>query len=354
MAPRRRQAIDKLPEAFKACKDGWALTNSHEEPVKLMTEDDFLEQFLAIPLKDIYIQIVDSVEQTLKHDNKDVNSSVDSYEALLSNVAIEKIVGYSNQALYNSGLTATDAKEYRKFLALRNLVSRFRCSMEIVWSDFLPYISSHHGIQFMDLGRVKALQSNTRGYPVRGRSGADDDTWMQRKRSLRNISELEKEIYAPSASMFINTTNGVLVVDDELVASRAKDVELKSLSNRKAGKEGPVSDCVSDSLTSVLCGMRLRVKGESQTENVKELLRTLPPLGANDNVRLCFDRGYGKMPFIEETSAFKFNVTTVAATVGSRHPFITEEECDRLVATWDKAVLLHCCKLLVIQKANNY
>jgi len=287
MAPRgrNRRAIDKLPEAFKACKDGWTLTNSHEEPVKLMTEDEFSDKFLGTSLKDTYLRLVDSVEATLKHDNKDVNSSVDAYEALLSNIAIEKIVGHTNQALYNSGLTRTDAKEYRKFLALRNLVSRFRCPVETVWSDFLPHMSRQHGIQFMDLGRFRGLLFNTRGYAVRGRSGSDDDTWMQRKQSLRFISDLEKEIYAPSASMFINKTNGVLVVDDELVGSRAKDVELKSLSNRKAGKEGPVADCVSDSLTSVLLGMRLRVKGESQSDNVKQLLRTLPPLDVNDNCR---------------------------------------------------------------------
>jgi hypothetical protein len=209
MAPRRRRAIDKLPEAFKACKDGWTLTNSHEEPVKLMTEDEFSDKFLGTSLKDTYLRLVDSVEATLKHDNKDVNSSVDAYEALLSNIAIEKIVGHTNQALYNSGLTRTDAKEYRKFLALRNLVSRFRCPVETVWSDFLPHMSRQHGIQFMDLGRFRGLLFNTRGYAVRGRSGSDDDTWMQRKQSLRFISDLEKEIYAPSASMFINKTNGV-------------------------------------------------------------------------------------------------------------------------------------------------
>lgn len=116
-------------------------------------------------------------------------------------------------------------------------------------------------------------------------------------------------------------------------------VELKTLSNRKAGKEGPVSDCRSDSLTStsVLCGMHIRVKGESQSDNVKELLRTIPPLAAADNVRLCFDRGYGKMPFIEETSAMRFNITTVAATLGSRHPFVTVEEREKLIDTWNKA-----------------
>lgn len=76
--------------------------------------------------------------------------------------------------------------------------------------------------------------------------------------------------------MLLNKRNGVVVVDDELVASRAKDVEVKTVSPRKSGKDGPVSDCLSDSSTGVLFGLRLRVKGESRQENVEALLQTMP------------------------------------------------------------------------------
>ena len=98
----------------------------------------------------------------------------------------------------------------------------------------------------------------------------------------------------------MNRTNGSLIIDDELISSRAKDVESKTVSNRKAGKEGPVSNCLACSLTSVLYGMRLRVKGVTQEENVAALLSNLPHLtSSHDKVRLTFDRGYGKMPFVE-------------------------------------------------------
>ena len=68
--------------------------------------------------------------------------------------------------------------------------------------------------------------------------------------------------------------------------------------NRKAGKEGPVSDRLACSLTNVLYGITLHIKGITQESNVEGLLNNLPKLtSSHDKVRLMFDRGYGKIPF---------------------------------------------------------
>lgn len=61
-------------------------------------------------------------------------------------------------------------------------------------------------------------------------------------------------------SNLLHKQNGVLVVDDKLIVSRAGYVESKSLSNRKTGKEGYVADCVAYFFTIVMYGLRLRVK----------------------------------------------------------------------------------------------
>ena len=57
---------------------------------------------------------------------------------------------------------------------------------------------------------------------------------------MRNIHGLEDLVFKKSVRDLINKENGFLVVDDELISSRAMDVELKTISNRKTGKEGPV------------------------------------------------------------------------------------------------------------------
>ena len=70
--------------------------------------------------------------------------------------------------------------------------------------------------------------------------------------------------------------SGALETDDELILSRASDVKTKMAGNREAEKEGPAADCISCSVTSVLRGVRLRVKGEKQSDNVEELMRAQP------------------------------------------------------------------------------
>ena len=85
-------------------------------------------------------------------------------------------------------------------------------------------------------------------------------------------------------------------------------------------------DCVSCSLTNILCGSRLRVKGVSQADNVYNLIGTLPSLDMKS--RLTFDRGCGKLSFCEEIVARGLHVSTFATTRGSRRSFIPSEEIE--------------------------
>jgi hypothetical protein len=71
------------------------------------------------------------------------------------------------------------------------------------------------------------------------------------------------------------------VLDDELISSKGEDIESKLLSDRKAWKEGPTTDVISDSFFHILFGMRLRSVGESLLVNVEKLLDTMPAIGAD-------------------------------------------------------------------------
>ena len=84
-----------------------------------------------------------------------------------------------------------------------------------------------------------------------------------------------------------------------------------------------------------MLGMRLRIKGESQLDNVKQLFTTIPTITSMyHSLRLCFDRGYGKMAFIIETAKKNYNLTTIANDIGSRHPFILWSTADSKIAEW--------------------
>lgn len=119
-----------------------------------------------------------------------------------------------------------------------------------------------------------------------------------------------------------------------MIASRAADVELKSLSARKKGKEGPVTDNVACSVTGSLFGMKLRTKEMGQDKTVDALIDRLPVLSSRSAVEMTFDRGYGKEYRVAKIASMNFNTVTVASTLGTRHPFITTEEWNKQVAKW--------------------
>ena len=80
---------------------------------------------------------------------------------------------------------------------------------------------------------------------------------------------------------------------------------------KQTGKEGPVSDCIACSLTSVMFGMRLRSKGETQLQNVSRLMDRLPNRSLareDERIELSCDRGYGKMSFVEDITARNMNI----------------------------------------------
>ena len=101
---------------------------------------------------------------------------------------------------------------------------------------------------------------------------------MQDKNRLQNLEELEEKMFAPSIKLILNKKNGELVLDDELIGSRSSDVECKTLSYRKAGKDGPVVDAIADSHLGCILGMHLRVKGETELSNVMNVINRFPTL----------------------------------------------------------------------------
>lgn len=117
-------------------------------------------------------------------------------------------------------------------------------------------LATRHGFSLMDMNRFNNILTSIRGYDVTSRTGdCRDDAWLQRKNLLRNLNELEQKVFKRSMDWLFNRESGSLVVDDWLVSSRAKDVEAKTYSDRKAGKDGCVAHCLADSTICLLLGM---------------------------------------------------------------------------------------------------
>ncbi|KAL7502175.1 hypothetical protein ACHAXN_000579, partial [Cyclotella atomus] len=183
----------------------------------------------------------------------------------------------------------------------------------------------------MQQARFTEILHRLRGYDVSSRTGDDgmSDVWLQKRNRLRQLQELEELIFAPSASILMNKKSGELVLDDELIGSRAGDVESKNHSERKAGRDGPCADAIACSHVGILYGMRLRLSDCSGMENISKLIERLPDVKSLDNdVAIKFDRGYGKEKILGSVGAKGYKMSTIACESGSQHPYIHWEDAN--------------------------
>ena len=130
---------------------------------------------------------------------------------------------------------------------------------------------------------MTSVISNLCGHKVVGRCGDDgDDVWLKRMNRLGKMAVIEEHIFESSVELVLNKKSCIVTLDDELILmgsqAQAKDVECKKLINKKAGNDGPVADCVADSCTAVMFGMKLRVKGKTELDNATILFARLPTI----------------------------------------------------------------------------
>ena len=331
-----------IPQAFLAFKDGWTEKEFNNEPIELFMEKDYLNDHNVAPFIETFTHMVSSMASALKSRGQEHNC-VNAFKYLLPEHIVSKLLDATTQHLVNTDNDPIeDTAEYYEFIATKMLRSRFKMSDSRAFR-VMEGESKTHKFVLMDQSRYNAIVHCT-GYPTT----ADEldtslntaDTWGQEKRKFRSFADFEKIFFERSIAIFLNKKNGKLVVDDELISSKSVDVELKCVSQRKQGKEGPVADCISCSLTSAVYGMRLRLRGDKQESNVLALIDHLPRLtNPSHSITICFDRGYGKLNFVSQIAQLKFNVLTIAPQSGSRHPFILQEEVDKYLKIWRESGL---------------
>lgn len=281
-----------IPDSMKACSTGWVEKDLSKTRFNIIPSHEYTNKYHRDGLEESYRHISKSLPRQLRNEGKDVSMS-NTIEFLVSEEVFVKIARYTSQVLVKRRLEPVNCYELRQFFAHKLLRSRFDVSTEKAWSDFMEPLAVKHGFTLMPVARFNNILTSVRGYDVNSRAGdSGDSSWKQRKNLLRSLEEIEKAMFNRSASFLFNTKNGVLVVDDELVGSRASDVESKAHSQRKTGVDGPVSDAMADSMICLLLGMRLRVTGESQRDNVRELLKTAPKsTDSTDRPKFSTDRG---------------------------------------------------------------
>ena len=324
----KQSLIKSLPAALKSCVvDEWKIIiepNNH--PFVVLTEQEYAEQFESKMCIDTFVNMASNLEEYLSRYGLPDEMGY-SFMALLSSEAAELIAKQSTELLVKDGYGRMSKDEFYHLIATHLIRSRIKLPTKLAYDEFLEALEIKHGIKLMKPDRYTTCIHRLRGYPLQGRSGFDSsDCWFQRNNLLRRLEPIEKMMFEQSRQILMNTKGGELVLDDELLGSRAKDVETKTLSHRKAGKEGPVFDAVACSHTSAVLGVRLRVRGCSELDNITELLSVFPTIrSVHQSVGIKFDRGYGKRKTLGIVGEKGYRMSTVVSTVGSGHPFISYE-----------------------------
>ncbi|KAG7350219.1 hypothetical protein IV203_009579 [Nitzschia inconspicua] len=200
----------------------------------------WLREFAARTSNGTYEHIARSITAALVVRGKDVTSA-NILEFLLGDYAIAMLEDYTSQMLFKRQLPPLLPYEFKEFLFTRWFRGHFDVDNEVAFTNCVPRWVESGKWQLMTLPRFVALQNCTRGFAQIGRTGCDEqEQWMEQGSLLKHMNDIEVAIFQRSVETLINYRNGCIVVDDELVASRATDVEQKVVSNRKRGKEGPV------------------------------------------------------------------------------------------------------------------
>ena len=336
--PEKEDLTPGVPKEFQCWKTGWEEVLPEDGKSTFILEDDFNHQVLQEPFANSYISIAQGMSSYLSQQGME-NNPVAIFKALMED-AIPMLREYINAAIVEKeGKTSKMKNDYElwEFIALCFLRAGFNMDSGTAY-QCMEVVAQSHFLKIMSSQRFNTILACLRAYPTAKRKPSnEEDEWYQEMNVFGRYRKLEEAMFRKSVARLLKLqTSPVLVLDDELVSSRAQDVERKSHSDRKAGKDGPTADLVADAYSQVVYGFRLRQRGVKDLDNVELLLRTLPHAMPSDQPTITFDRGYGKMYFIRLILSMGYNVWTIANWQKSRHPFILSFDVDERKKQWKK------------------
>jgi hypothetical protein len=175
---------------------------------------------------------------------------------------VREVQDYTTQALVSDKLLPTNETEMWLFVGTYLMGLTYHVSPDMTFK-ILEDLARAGNYVSLNKQRFHEIETHLKGRALDASAGQ----WGQQTRNLNSLNELNERALLKVRNTLMDPENSVLVLDDELFGSRASDVETKTVSDRKAGKEGPVHDIVADSLLGTPYAISLRVKGVTVTDN---------------------------------------------------------------------------------------
>lgn len=150
---------------------------------------------------------------------------------------------------------------------------------------------------------VRFINTHILGYSATSRGNGGQMSWNAQRDDTVFLSTFEKTSFAATCKLFFNPRYLFATLDDDLYGTRAMDNQVKTLSARKADKEGHTADALADALFRITLALRFRRRGQGQCDNVDKLLNDILD-GRGKQSLLGFvitaDRGYGKLSLLKK------------------------------------------------------
>ena len=149
--------------------------------------------------------------------------------------------------------------------------------------------------------RIRFIARNILAHPATGRGDMGESTWIAQRDETQQLETFEKMAFSMTRKIFLTPVHTFATLDDDLYGTRAKDNQNKSLSSRKADREGHTADAIADALFRVTLVIRFRRRGERQTSNIRHIIITLIECRGEQSIHglvITADRGYGGLSLI--------------------------------------------------------
>ena len=152
--------------------------------------------------------------------------------------------------------------------------------------------------------------------------------WNSNNDKTHQLGPYEDIVFKSSRDLFFIPNHLTVILDDDLIGSRSKEIQNKLLSQRKVAKEDYAADLLCENFMSVVLHSRLRRLGESQCTNVYRLFSSVLNGRGKKSLRgmeLGGDQGYGSY-FLGKLLVFYGISSTfiIPQHLNKCHPFIAE------------------------------
>lgn len=174
--------------------------------------------------------------------------------------------------------------------------------------------------------RMSFINSNVMAFQATKRGKESDDEWAAQRDATQRLDNFERTAYEMSRNVCLSPNNTTVTLDDDLYGTRARDNQVKTLSARKADKEGHSADVICDAIFRITLGVRFRRRGETQATNVDRLLDVFVAGHGEISLRgiiASADRGYGSITLLKSfLSRGMGGIMIMPSHLLKCHPFV--------------------------------